>query len=52
MSVREGARHDTNPSSVLESAAFCSLVKLEKALRAVTRAGLSDVVSSIKIVGK
>jgi hypothetical protein len=37
----DGARQATKPSSVLDSAAFCSLVKLENALRAVLRAGFS-----------
>lgn len=46
-SVLEGARHETNPSSVRESAAFCSRVKLLNALRAVVRIGLSTVGSSI-----
>lgn len=36
-----GARQATKPSRVLDSAAFCSLVKLENALRAVLRAGFS-----------
>ena len=40
-SVGDGARQETNPSSVRDRAAFCSRVRLAKALRAVVSAGLS-----------
>jgi hypothetical protein len=46
-----GTRHKTNPSRVVDKAAFCSRVSVLKAFNAVVRAGFSTSGSSEKKVG-